>query len=477
MSLSAGMKLGPYEIVSSLGSGGMGEVYKARDTRLGRLVALKVLPAGFASDPDRKYRFEQEARAVAALNHPNIVSVYDVGADYFVSELVDGDSLRAGELPLRKSIDIAVQIADGLAAAHAAGITHRDLKPDNVLLTRDGRVKLLDFGLAKMDPGLGREMTETLTDPGTIVGTVGYMSPEQVSGQTIDHRGDIFSFGIVLYELLSGKRAFERNTWAETVHAIVRDEPPALPATIPVGLRQIIARCLEKEPANRFQSAKDLGFALRTFSGVEGSGLEAKPNITTAPRAQHQWQFAALLAALALGWAVWAGSRSKPAIDAQEVHLSLNPPRGNTFSDNGAAVSPDGRQIAFVATGQGKQLLWVRSLDSTQARELAGTNAAMYPFWSPDSKSIGFFSDGKLKRVKASGGAVDELCSAPNGRGGTWSSEGVIVFAPSAGSGLQRVSASGGEAKVLTEMDSTRQRRNTGGRSSCQTVKDFFIGS
>jgi serine/threonine protein kinase len=320
MALKSGMQLGPYEIVGPLGSGGMGEVYRARDTRLGRLVALKVLPADFACDHDRRHRFEQEARAIAALNHPNVVAVYDVGEGYFVSELVDGGPIRGLNLPLRKAIEVAAQIADGLAAAHAAGLTHRDLKPENILLTRDGRAKILDFGLAKVEPAVNRDTTLTVTRPGIVLGTVGYMSPEQVRGQGADHRSDIFSFGLVLYELLSRKRAFERDTPAETMTAIVKEDAPPLPSSVPESLCQVVARCLEKEPANRFQTAKDLAFALRTFSSVE-----AKPSPAGKTRSFHQWKMTTGLLVIALGWAIWALA-SKPSSERRLIHLSLNPP-------------------------------------------------------------------------------------------------------------------------------------------------------
>jgi eukaryotic-like serine/threonine-protein kinase len=407
MSFKVGMKLGPYEIVSPLGHGGMGEVYKARDTRLNRLIALKLLPAEFASDPDRRHRFEQEALAVAALNHPNVVAVYDVGENYFISELVDGQSLRGAQLPLRKTIDVAAQIADGLAAAHEAGITHRDLKPENILLTHEGRAKILDFGLAKVNLTRNQEATLTVTNPGTVIGTVGYMAPEQVREQSVDHRSDIFSFGLVLYELLSGKRAFQRETSAETMTAIATEDPPELPSTVPAALGHIVARCLEKTPANRFQNARDLAFALRTLSS------DVTPTATAKTASLSVWKAATALLALSVTLALWA-RLYQPAAETRLIHLPLNPPPTTTFSDSGAVVSPDGRMIAFVASAPGKQSLWVRPLESPEARELQGTDAAMYPFWSADSKSIGFFGTGKLKRVKVAGGAPEEICDAPN---------------------------------------------------------------
>lgn len=258
MPLNPGTRVGPYEIFAPIGAGGMGEVYRAHDTRLGRDVALKILPTEVAADPSRRSRFEQEARAVAALNHPNIVAVYDVGDGYMVSELVDGETLRSAKFGLRKTLDIAAQIASGLAAAHAAGIVHRDLKPDNVLITKDGRAKILDFGLARIRNSQSSAAEETMTvrtEPGVVMGTAGYMSPEQVRGLEADHRSDIFSFGVMLHEMLSGQRAFQRETAAQTMTAILQDEAPDLPRSVPGGVREVVLHCLEKNPANRFQSA------------------------------------------------------------------------------------------------------------------------------------------------------------------------------------------------------------------------------
>src|SRR5215467_14334665 len=251
--LTSGSKIGPYEILAPIAAGGMGEVYRARDTRLGRDVALKILPPEVAGDPSRRARFEQEARAVAALNHPNIVAVYDVGDGYMVSELVDGETMRGARFGLRKTLDIAAQIASGLAAAHAAGIVHRDLKPDNVLLTKDGRAKILDFGLARRRDSQAAAADETMgvrTEPGVVMGTAGYMSPEQVRGLEADNRSDIFSFGVMLHEMLSGQRAFQRETAAQTMTAILQDDPPDLPRSVPGGVREVVSHCLEKNAAN-----------------------------------------------------------------------------------------------------------------------------------------------------------------------------------------------------------------------------------
>ena len=345
MPLSAGTRLGPYEILAPLGAGGMGEVYRARDTRLGREVALKILPAEMANDPSRRQRFELEARAVAALNHPNIVAVYDVGEGYIVSELVDGESLRGKKFALRKTLDIAVQLAGGLAAAHAAGIVHRDLKPDNILITRDGRVKILDFGLAKVS-GAQKSIaaaTETLTvhtEPGMVMGTVGYMSPEQVRGTEADHRSDNFSFGLILYELLAGNRAFTGDTSVETMTAILKNEPPDLPETVPAGVRQIVAHCLEKDAANRFQSARDLSFALAALS--QGSGATA---IAARPAARKHLRialaaFAILAIGIAAGWAI-----RRPAVPQRWNGVLLGGPE---LSVN-PRLSPDGHWVAFIA--------------------------------------------------------------------------------------------------------------------------------
>src|SRR5271167_4603871 len=340
MSLTPGTKLGPYEILGLVGAGGMGEVYRAKDTRLGRDVALKILPESFAREPDRLRRFEQEARAVAALNHPNILAVFDIGqhdgAPFLVSELLEGESLRAtldrGALPQRKTIEYGVQIAHGLAAAHDKGIVHRDLKPENIFVTRDGRIKILDFGLAKLAQKAGSErdeasLTSSHTAPGLVMGTASYMAPEQVRGHVADPRTDIFAFGAVLYEMLSGRRAFRRDTPAETMTAVLREDPPELSgATHPVSpaLDRIIRRCLEKNPEQRFQSARDLSFALSALSGSDPSGA-AEIADTRAQRKQPLGLWLAVAAALAAGCAVtWFVAR-RPA-PATRMQFSISVP-------------------------------------------------------------------------------------------------------------------------------------------------------
>ena len=388
MSIAAGDRLGPYEIVAPLGAGGMGEVYRARDTRLGRDVALKILPAEVANDSTRRQRFELEARAVAALSHPNIVAVYDVGEGYMVSELVDGGTLRGAKMGLRKTLDVAAQIAGGLAAAHEAGIVHRDLKPDNILLTRDGRAKVLDFGLAKMSAphSHAAAATETVTvrtEPGTVMGTVGYMSPEQVRGENLDHRSDIFNLGLILHELLSGKRTFHSDTSVETLTAILKQDAPELPETVPVWVRQIVVRCLEKQPANRFQSAKDLAFAL----------LQSAPSeATKQPRARGQrsapwaWQVVAglalaVVAVFATHW-LW---REHPTAPLQ----------GFLLADNGyfPRISPDGRTLSFATLVGDAMELGIMKPESGDRAILTHERGKGYVWesaWSRDGTQIYF---------------------------------------------------------------------------------------
>ncbi|SPF43382.1 Serine/threonine protein kinase [Candidatus Sulfopaludibacter sp. SbA4] len=343
MPLAAGTRLGPYEIVAPLGAGGMGEVYRARDTRLGRDVALKILPADFADDPSRRQRFEQEARAVAALNHPNIVAIHDVGENYIVTELVDGEPLRGGKFGFRKTVDIAAQIAAGLAAAHDAGIVHRDLKPENILLTREGRVKILDFGLAKRQVAHAAGYTETLsvrTAPGTVMGTVGYMSPEQVRGLDVDHRSDLFSFGLILYELLAGKRAYTGDTSVEIMTAILKNDPPELPEAVPAGVRQIVSHCLEKEPVNRFQSARDLGFALAQSGTQTGAAAAVKRRSPWSRRG-----LAAIAAAALAALAFLAGRSLGPEPPPSWTGVRLGGPEEVATP----RLAPDGHMLAFRA--------------------------------------------------------------------------------------------------------------------------------
>lgn len=393
MPLTTGTRLGPYEVVGALGAGGMGEVYRARDTRLGRDVALKILPGELANDPSRRQRFELEARAVAGLNHPNIVAIHDVGTDngisFFVSELVDGEPLRGKKFGLRKALDIAIQTASGLAAAHAAGIVHRDLKPDNVLLTRDGRVKILDFGLAKVSGPhkAAAAATETLTvhtEPGMVMGTVGYMSPEQVRGQEADPRSDIFNVGLILHELLTGERTFRGDTSVEVMTAVLKEDPPDLPESVPVAVREIVVHCLEKDPANRFQSAKDLAFAL----AHTGSQSAKSPALPAASRGLRRGLIA-LAASVALALSVVAGHFLWHA-PAQPSWTGVM--LGGPVISMAPRLSPDGRLLAFLATDpDGVFQLWVMQPDSgnrvmlTHSRERGFVQVFS---WSPDGSRI-----------------------------------------------------------------------------------------
>ncbi len=487
--LAADTILSHYRIVSKIGAGGMGVVYRGRDTRLDREVAIKFLSSDLARDPHRLERFEQEARATSALNHPNILTVYDIGnhegAPYIVAELLEGEELRvqldAGALPLRRVIDYSRQVVAGLAAAHEKSIVHRDLKPENLFITRDGRVKILDFGLAKLTPMLDASADSEVatqmqfTNPGTVMGTVGYMSPEQVLGERVDHRSDLFSMGLILFEMLSGERAFQRATMPETMTAILKDDVPELnPANpgISPELEKIVRRCLEKKPERRFQSSSDLGFALETFSTSASHGpAQARPAATEARsrlpwasvrlRERLVWAASALLLLLA-GVALAYGYFKRAAIEVHAVRSHILPPDRASFKSAGldagpVSVSPDGRSLAFVATSEeGKNLLWVRSLSALSAQPLTGTDGASFPFWSADSSALGFFADGKLKKVDAAGGPVFTVCDAPAGRGGSWNRDGVIIFAPDHLGSLRRVAASGGDTSEVTMLDQAR---------------------
>ncbi len=474
MAIVPGARLDHYEIISPLGAGGMGEVYRARDTRLNREVAIKILPASFANDADRLRRFEQEALATSALNHPNILTVHDIGTHegqpFIVEEMLEGEELRTqlkeGAIPPRNAIEYARQIADGLAAAHAKGIVHRDLKPENLFVTTDGRVKILDFGLAKLRPQQAMNADSQaptqrkVTDPGTVMGTVGYMSPEQVRGQEADHRADIFSFGVILYEMLSGARTFSGDSAIEVMNAILKDEPPELSETnskISPALDKIVRRCLEKKPERRFQTASDLGFALEalaTTSSLGASRAEAAqvPGASaTTKRERIAWIGLAVMTLIALAFGVAYFRR--PAPEAEPMRFSITPPEKAIYFD-WPEISPDGRTLAFVATVEGKTQLWVRPLDSTTARPLAEINTNSCPFWSPDSRFIAFIHEGKLKKIALAGGAAETLCDA-SAPGGTWNRDGVILFS-TVGSGIKRVSASGGAATNVTTVDSSR---------------------
>lgn len=394
----------------------MGEVYRARDTRLGREVALKILPAEFAQNPDRRRRFEQESRAASALNHPNIVSVYDAGEEqgvsYIVSELVDGESLRdlicRGPLPVRKALELAAQLADGLAAAHAAGVVHRDMKPENVMLTRDGRAKILDFGLARYQPPAApAEGTATMTQPGMIMGTVGYMSPEQVTGTPADARSDIFSLGIMIHEMLTGKTAFECATSVETMSAILRADPPELPATVPLPLRQIVQHCLEKEAAHRFQSAKDLAFNLHACSGGYSSTIAPAPQLT-ARRARRVWPIATAALALVAIYAVAVLLMRLPGADLASYRFT--PFATETELQNHATWSPDGKNVAYQRIAQtGPNSIMVRGVDSLVPTAITKVSGMHSMFWSPDGSQLYFTLQDGVWSVSRAGGAQQQV--------------------------------------------------------------------
>lgn len=457
----------------------MGEVYRAYDSRLDREVAIKMIPPGLARDEDRLRRFEQEAKATSALNHPNILTVYDTGehdgSPFIVAELLDGEELRdrldEGPIPLRKTIDYAQQIVSGLSAAHERGIAHRDLKPENLFITKDNRVKILDFGLAKLlEREKGSEGSEdatkkALTDPGVIMGTVGYMSPEQVRGLPADNRSDIFSFGVILYEMLTGRQAFRGESVVETMHSVLKDDVPELDemnARVPPALDKLMRRCLEKRPEHRFHSAHDLGFALDALASptsTSDSGLTTAVRTIDEGSARREssrlsgaaWGAAGLFLVSTVILGALYFRRVEPP--RPTVRFTIEPPEKSEF--NGLALSPDGRQLAFTTVGAaGTTSLWVRSVDSLDSRQLAGTEGAAFPFWSPDSRTIGYFAGSKVRKIDAGGGPSQTLADATaDPRGGTWTADGTIIFSPATTSPLIRVSASGGPATELTKLD------------------------
>ena len=475
MSLPSGTKLGPYEIVVPVGAGGMGEVYRARDTRLGRDVAIKALPDSFGRDPERMRRFEQEARAVAALNHPNVLGIFDTGAHegipYLVSELLEGESLREllkkGPVPARKTVDYAQQIADALAAAHEKNIVHRDLKPENIFVTHEGRAKVLDFGLAKFqlvhrNAAVGEGATITIasgTNPGVVMGTAGYMSPEQVRGDAVDHRSDIFSFGATLYEMLSGERAFKGESSVETMNAVLKEDPPEMDLEkmrVSPGIERIVRHCLEKNPADRFQSARDLAFALRALTG-SGSSVTLKVPQQARIRRRLSWGAAAVALVLFGVIAGYFATQRTSNADAPEVRALLPAPAGvrmMTLGDEGGTpvISPDGKNLVFVGISQARPQLFLLPMNSLVPKALPGTDYGKFPFWSPDSKSIGFFAGKELKRMDIAGGPPVNLAPADDPRGGTWSGD-TILYEPYIYEGIWRVSASGGKPVRVTIID------------------------
>ena len=497
--LAAGTRLGPYEIKAPLGSGGMGEVYRARDTRLDRDVAIKVMRGGRAVTPEAKARFEREARAVSALNHPNISALYDIGRqetpdgalDYLVMELIEGenlaDRLLRGPLPVENLLAAAVPIADALDRAHRKGIVHRDLKPANIMLSKGGP-KLLDFGLARPSAGLGSgggdlsaspTMTRALTQEGAIVGTFQYMSPEQLEGKEADARSDLFAFGATLYEMATGRKAFEGTSQASLIAAIMNAKPQPMRShqpLAPAALERVVATCLARDPDDRWQSAGDLKRELQWIAAARDeaeagagravSGGTASMTGTTATvagraaiRRIHLTWGGLLILSILVTAALGVRLRPPPASAgaAPLLRAALAPPTGARFNIVGdvagpPVLSPDGRRVVFAAIDAAGDRLWVRSLDSLEARVLPGTEGAMYPFWSHDGRSIGFFTVDKLKRIDVDGGAVYVICGVVSPRGGAWGPDGTIVFGPTFDSGLVRVPAGGGTPEPLTRL-------------------------
>ena len=488
-----GKTISHYRILEEVGRGGMGVVYKAEDTKLDRFVALKFLPVHLNASDQDKARFIQEAKAAAALNHPNVCSVMDIqeheGQIFSVMEFVDGQTLREkeGTFSFKQAIDVGIQIADGIAAAHEKGIVHRDIKPENIMIRKDGIVQIMDFGLAKLrDAG---SKINRLTKEGSTVGTAGYMSPEQVQGQEVDHRSDIFSNGVVLYELFTGQLPFKGVHDTALAYEIVNVDPApmsSLKPEIDPHLDAIVLECLEKDPRERTQSIAQISLDLKRYrresSRQRVSRITAarpvlkpsdtyreeeggqQPEVSEKPIHSQAWKGGSILFFLTtistLLYFYLAGS--SPAQQTIRAFIPL-PERSTLDNERGGghiALSPDGEKLAFVAADSfGRNNLWVRSLNSLSAQMLSATENAQFPFWSPDGKTIGFFADGKMKKIDAAGGTPFTICDAPDPRGGSWSQAGVIVFGPNVGGGLYQVSAAGGAPSVVTKLDSARNEQ------------------
>jgi serine/threonine protein kinase len=469
LALEAGTRVGAYQITAQIGLGGMGEVYRGRDGKLQRDVAIKVLPNAFALDPDRLARFEREARVLAALNHPNIAHIYGLedvdGISAIVMEFVDGvtlaDRIALGPIPIDEALPIAKQIADGLEAAHEQGIVHRDLKPANVKVRNDGTVKVLDFGLAKAlaletggAPAANLSEVATITTPaivtgvGVLIGTAAYMAPEQAKRKAVDARADIWAFGCVLFEMLAGRPAFGGDTVIDTLAQIVGRDPEwsTLPETTTPGIRRLLQRCLERDPRRRVHAAADVRIEIE--DAIEALSVAPLPPASPRPTASPiAWSVAAVALIAAVVVAVFP---VRHVAELPSLRLEVNTPA--TADPVSFALSPDGRQLVFAATGEKGSQLWLRPLDQAAPQPLPGTNGAVYPFWSPDSRSIGFFADGQVKRLDLDGGRPRTVAEARNGQGGTWNREGIIVFAPFAASPLMRVPATGGIPVAVTQL-------------------------
>jgi eukaryotic-like serine/threonine-protein kinase len=470
MVLASGSRLGPYEVVAPVGAGGMGEVYRARDTRLDRTVAIKVLPARFADDPQFRERFEREARAISQLSHPHICVIHDIahadGTDFLVMEYLEGETLAArllkGALPLNQVMDYAIQIADALDNAHRHGIVHRDLKPANIMITRSG-AKLLDFGLAKLRPepavASAVSATPTITTPltgqGSILGTLQYMAPEQLEGKAADTRADLFAFGAIVHEMATGKKAFDGKSQASVIAAILDRDPPPMSASQPLTppqLDHVVSRCLAKDPDERWQSASDVVRELRWIAQTGSSPVDAARRATTR-RSHLMWIAPAALSVLLLALATQYRSSGSPTAGLV-VRFAVPPPEGATWDPlSSMSLSPDGRYLAFTATSSAARQLWIRSLDSLDAKPIPGTELARLPFWSPDSRHVGFFAVGKLKRIARAGGAPQTICDMNPAEGqaaisgATWNRDDIVLFGQ-AGS-ISRVPAAGGSVESV----------------------------
>jgi eukaryotic-like serine/threonine-protein kinase len=489
MPLTSGTKLGPYEIQSLLGAGGMGEVYRALDTRLDRTVAIKVLVSHLSSSPELKQRMEREGRAISSLNHPHICHLYDIGSqngtDYLAMEFLEGETLaerlRKGALPLNEILKVGIAVAEALSVAHRSGIVHRDLKPGNIMLTQGG-AKLMDFGLAKpvglqtaatgsgsapsftAAPTLsGPSPLSPLTTAGSIIGTIQYMSPEQIEGKEADARSDIFAFGAVLYEMVAGKRPFAGKSQISLASSILESVPQPvsdLKPNTPAAFEHVVTTCLQKNPEERYQSAQDIKLELQWIAADRQA-----PAAAALPPRSHTREFlvlaAAVLTAIILG-AIAGIFLYHPAQPARAIRTVINPPEKTTLNLTGDAagppvLSPDGTSLAFAATGaDGKTMLWVRPMNQLDARVLPGTDGAIFPFWSPDSRSLGFFADGKLKTIDIDAGSTQTVADAPYGRGAAWGPSGVILFSPAPSAPLIRVSAGGGIASPITKLDTAQ---------------------
>jgi serine/threonine protein kinase/Tol biopolymer transport system component len=466
----SGSHVGSYQILSAIGAGGMGEVYRARDMKLKRDVAIKVLPAEFASDADRLARAQREAEVLASLNHPNIAQIYGQedagGTPCLVLEYVDGETLeqriQQGPISQIEALELARQIADALDAAHERGIVHRDLKPANVKITTAGQVKVLDFGLAKaldagsVDVANSPTLVHSATAAGVILGTSGYMSPEQAKGKPADARSDIWAFGVVLFEMLSGKAAFQGDTVVEILGGVLKADPDwsALPSTIPQPLLSLLRHCLQKDRNRRLRHIADARFQIE--QALHEPLAPASTPATTRQGSQWVWKAAALAGVIAAAAMTLLHFASAPSV-APETRLQIVALPSTSLAS--FAISPDGRKVVYeaVSNANNKDQLWLRRLESENAQPLAGTEGASQPFWSPDSKSVGFFADGKLKRIDLAGGAPQILADAPISPGGAWNADGTILFALSGTSPLQRISANGGTVTPLTTLDPPRQ--------------------